>query len=228
MLDNVIRITFPANEAIDLSPRVPFSLPWPPRIQASQTNHRNLLKFFFCSTPLRSRVDDLIVARLILMNMHPCPLSLPEKMLLACVHRRRYLALVRYRFPFLSTDRCQVSRYFARAVLANPLGPCRASQGRRGSSLKPRYVTRSICGRVTGPPRVIRLRDPSRAGALQSESATIGVRGSVYANGNRLISDAFRRNLIRRAMVFSFFRLFIFFFFSFRICPQVTYRRPRR
>lgn len=30
----------------------------------------------------------------------------------------------------------------------------------------------------------------ARAGALQSESATIGVRGSVYANDNRLISDA--------------------------------------
>lgn len=57
LLDNVIRITFPANEAIDLSPRVPFSLPpWPPRVQASQTNHRNLLKVFFCSTLSRSTI----------------------------------------------------------------------------------------------------------------------------------------------------------------------------
>jgi len=69
-------------------------------------------------------------------------------------------------FSSLLTDEYQVSRYFVRAMFANPLGPRRASQGRRESSLKPRYVTRSICGRVTGPPRVIRLRDPSRTGGF--------------------------------------------------------------
>jgi len=61
--------------AIDLSPCVPVSLP--PRIQASQTNYRNLLNFFY--TPPRSRIDNSIT-RLILMNIHAfVPFSRFEK-----------------------------------------------------------------------------------------------------------------------------------------------------
>lgn len=48
-------------------------------------------------------------------------------------------------------------------------------------------------------------------GALQFENATIGVRESVYMNGNRLISDAFHWNLTRLASA----TIFVFFLFKF-------------
>lgn len=137
---------------------------------------------------------------------------------LHCVRRRRTSRYVTLPYP-PQTRVPSFAIFCTGHARENPLGPCRASQGRRGSGLKPRYVTRSICGRVTGPPRVIRLRDPSRARALQSENATIGVRESIYANGNRLISDAFRRNFIRHA---SATILLLFSLFFFRLVPPLS------
>lgn len=50
----------------------------------------------------------------------------------------------------------------------------------------------------------------ARAQALQSENATIGVRGSVYANDNRLISDAFSLEPYPARLFFLLFFLFRF------------------
>lgn len=211
--DNVIRITFLANE---LS-RNRFIAIARSILSAAAFRHRKqttvIFLIFFPHCP-----DRRFNRRAIESHEYTCICALffPEKTLLACI---AYAADVPHgTSPFATPAQTRVPSF---AIFCtghareNPLGPCRASQGRRGSGLKPRYVTRSICGRVTGPPRVIRLRDPSRARALQSENATIGVRESVYANGNRLISDAFRRNLIRHASATILFP----FFLSFRIYP---------